>query len=408
LNTDAVLEGSVQRMGDRLRISVNLLRTQDGTSLWSDSFNLTMSDIFSIQDTVAQQVASRLSLKLDTSQQAQLAKQYTSSPLAYEYYQKAIYTFASRLGHPEISLKTIELLQKAIEADPNYALAHAQVAYSYAEMATFVDPTNPKWAELVDAEIARATQIDPDLAETHLAKALIYWSSYGGFQTKSALREVITAQNLNPNVGHAEVATYYAHVGLKELSLRELARASEIDPTSDFVKSNIVNTYWVLGEYDEFLAELRRQFGDKAPEPQDHAWYLVGKRRIEEAQKSVDELVKQKPGADSLSRKAVLLALRGDYAAAEALIPAILEKQSIKDPSYHHVTFDIASIYALEGKSSDAVKWLRKTAESGYPCYPRFEHDTYFDRIRQAPEFIQFLAEMKSDWEGYKSEFDRK
>jgi TolB-like protein len=85
LGVDSVLEGSFQRSDDRLRVSVNLLRSGDGASLWADSFDLRVSDIFTIQDTVAQQVASRLRLQLDASQQAQLTKRYTSNPIAYEF-----------------------------------------------------------------------------------------------------------------------------------------------------------------------------------------------------------------------------------------------------------------------------------------------------------------------------------
>ena len=82
---------------DRLRVSVNLLRSRDGASLWTDSFDLRMADIFTIQDTVAQQVASRLRLQLDASQQAQLTKRYTSNPIAYEFYLKGAYTFDQRI-----------------------------------------------------------------------------------------------------------------------------------------------------------------------------------------------------------------------------------------------------------------------------------------------------------------------
>jgi len=98
LGVDSVLEGSFQRADDCLRVSVNLLRSRDGVSLWTDSFDLRMSDIFTIQDTVAQQVASRLRLRLDASQQAQLTKRYTSSPIAYEFYLKGAYTFDQRIS----------------------------------------------------------------------------------------------------------------------------------------------------------------------------------------------------------------------------------------------------------------------------------------------------------------------
>ena len=128
-----MLEGSLQRAGDRLRVTVNLLRTRDGASLWSDSFDIRMADIFTVQDTVAQQLASRLRLQLDASQEAQLTKHYTSNPIAYEFYLKGAYNFDQRMRDPAQMIEsTISFYKQAIEADPNFALAHAQLAYAYA------------------------------------------------------------------------------------------------------------------------------------------------------------------------------------------------------------------------------------------------------------------------------------
>ena len=103
--------------------------------------------------------------------------------------------------------------------------------------------------------------------------------------------------------------------------------------------------------------------------------------------------------------KALLFALKGDFRSAEAQIPTILNRHPIKGPTYHHATYDIACVYALEGKSDEAVKWLKETAATGFPCYPLFERDPYLNRIRQAPEFIQFMGEMKAQNERYRREF---
>jgi TolB-like protein len=117
LGVDSVLEGSFQRANDRLRVSVNLLRCEDGASLWSDSFDLQMADIFTVQDTVAQQVASRLRLQLDASQQAQLTRQYRANPTAYDFYLKGAYAVDQRLvTNPAPMLKSaIEFYTKAID-----------------------------------------------------------------------------------------------------------------------------------------------------------------------------------------------------------------------------------------------------------------------------------------------------
>src|SRR6185436_4653399 len=103
--------------------------------------------------------------------------------------------------------------------------------------------------------------------------------------------------------------------------------------------------------------------------------------------------------------KALLFAVKGDFRAAEAEIPIIRKKHPLKDPLYHHAAYDIACIYAIQGKSVQAVKWLRESAVSGYHLYPRYSRDPFLKRIQQSPEFIQFLAEMKAENDRYRHEF---
>jgi hypothetical protein len=89
----------------------------------------------------------------------------------------------------------------------------------------------------------------------------------------------------------------------------------------------------------------------------------------------------------------------------EALIPAILSENPRTKLTYHHAAYDIACIYALEGKSSEAVKWLREAAATGFPSYPLFERDAYLNRIRQAPNFVRLLTKMRTQFEKYEHEF---
>jgi TolB-like protein len=253
LNADAVLEGSVQRAGDVLRVSVNLLRTSDGISLWSDKFDFRMTDIFTIQDRVAQQVATRLRLQLDPSQQARLTKRYTSNPIAYDFYLKGIYSFDQRIYLTKAQWEApIDFFKKAIEADPNFALAHAQLAYTYATIAVFVEPTEPAWAERAKEEMDLAQTLDPQLAETHLARSQLRYSSQEGYEGEAAVHEVQLAQQLNPDTGHGELAFLYLHLGLVDLGSSELQRAADVDPTSEFVKGLTILMYMVGSKYDEY------------------------------------------------------------------------------------------------------------------------------------------------------------
>jgi serine/threonine-protein kinase len=406
LNVDAVLDGTVQRADDRLRVSVNLLRVSDGASLWADSFDMRMADIFTIQDTMSQQVASRLRLQLDPAQQARLTKRSTSNPVAYEFYVKGVYSFDQRgfgeKAKPQAEA-TIDLFKKAIDADPNYALAHAQLAAVYAHTALFVAPTEPVWVERAREEINRAQALDPQLAETHIARSLLLWSAYEGWQIEAAIRELRYAQQLNPNVGHEGLGGLYQHAGLEDLSARELQRALDVDPTSLSVKSGIVGMSGIVRKYDEEFAASQKLLGENKPS----ARYLMSKGRLDEAQKAIEELSAKEPDDPSLPQtRAMFFALKGDFRSAEAEIPSILIKFPIKGPPYHHATYDIACVYALEGKSEEAVKWLRETAATGFPCYPLFARDPYLNRIRQAAQFIQFMTEMKAQYEGYRREFD--
>jgi serine/threonine protein kinase/TolB-like protein len=402
LKADAVLEGNVQRAGDRLRVSVNLLRAGDGASLWADNFDMGMTDIFTIQDTVAQQVASRLRFQLDSSHQAQL----TSNPVAYDFYMKGVYNLDRRLSLGSSQWKvTIDFFQKAIEADRNFALAHAQLALAYATVAVFVERTEPVWAERAREETNRAQALDPKLAETHLARQVLLYSRYEGFQGEAAVRELLLAQQLNPNVGHAQLGYVYTHLGLEDLAARALERALEIDPTSQFAKGLIVGLYEMSGKYDEFLAANQR-FYPNDPIP---ARYFLWKGRLAEAQKAIEaEEASPRDSFDEfavLLNRALLFALKGDFRSAEGAIPSILSRHPVKDPFYHHAAYDIACIYALEGKSVEAVTWLREAVATGFRCYPLFERDAFLNSIRQAPEFIQFMAEMKAQYDRYRREF---
>ena len=405
LGVDSVLEGSFQRAGEQLRVSVNLLRTSDGASLWSTSFDLRMTDIFEIQDTVAQQVASHLRLQLDASQQAQLAKRYTSNAIAYELYVKGVYGFDQRVSAPRASVETtIDFFKQATQVDPNFALAHAQLAYAYATMSTFLEPTEHAWAERAREEINRAQELDAQLAETHLARFMLLFSAAEGYQSEAAIREVLLAQQLNSNVGHGELGYLFLHLGLEEAGAHELQRASEIDPTSGFARDLVLLKYLVACKYDEYLADRDKVYSGNPPAISD-AWYLMNKGSFDEAGRKLEEMAGRSDAIQLLPKRALLAALKGDFRTAEAAVPDILKLHPAKDPLYHHASYDIACIYALQGKSVDAVKWLREGAVNGFPPYLLFACDSNLDRIRQAPEFIQFMAEMKTLHEKYQREF---
>jgi len=406
LSADAVLEGTTQRVGDRLRVSVNLLRTRDGASLWADSFDMPAADIFAIQDRISQQVATHLQLHLDSSHQNE-ANRYPTNTIAYQFYMRGVFALDER-GYEEVgSMRqmemTIDLFQQAIKVDPNYAPAHAQLAFAYAWTALFIEPGKTNWAELATEEIKRAQELRPDIAETHLARGLLFWSAYEGYKNEEALRELFLAKQLNPNSTHGELVGVLGHAGLEDRALQELQRGLQIDPTSQSLADLTMILPFLRADADAWLVE-RQKYGDVpalvAP------WYYIRKGRLDDAQKSLEQQLSKAPNEPSLLiQQALLFALRGDSNEAEERSMRILANIPLASESRHHITYNAACIYALGGKSEEAVKWLTETANTGFPNYPLFERDPYLNRIRTSPQFIQFMTEQKVQWEKLRAEF---
>jgi TolB-like protein/Flp pilus assembly protein TadD len=402
LNVDAVLDSQFLHVGDRLRVNVNLLRVADGATLWADKFDERFTDIFAIQDKVSQRVAQHLRLRLSQAGQVRLTKRYTSNPEAYSYYAKAMYHFGNSLFHPtprQESDLAIDLFKKAIELDPKYALARAQLGYAYVNIAVF-QGDRPDLIEQAKHELGIAERLDPQLAEVHVARAFIFDSQYAGWQPEAAIRELRLAQQLDPNVGHSELAALYNHLGLEEQSVKARDTALHLDPNNDRIKNQFLTMYFQTARPDEGLEANKRLF-NRGPD----LWYYLEKRMVKEAEPLLEQENRQNLGAaGALKNRALLLALQGKHREAEAAVPAILEK-ALRNRGYHHLAYDIARIYALGGKSEEALKWLRETVKEGFSSYPLLARDPFLDRIRKDPAFMQFLAEMKTRWEGYQREF---
>jgi DNA-binding winged helix-turn-helix (wHTH) protein/TolB-like protein len=405
LNADAVLDGTVQRSGDRLRVSINLLRTTDGASLWTDNFDMPAADIFAVQDKVAQQVTARLQLHIDSAQRIGLDNKYPANPVAYEFYIKGIFSLDQR-GYGKDALpqmqETLGLIQNSIAADPNYAMAHAQLAWASVWTALFIDPSEPKWADIAREEIKRADELDPQIAETHLAKAMLFWSRYENYQNDAAIRELLIAQQLNPNTSHGELVGVFGHLGLEDLASRELAQEIEIDPTSQSLKELTIILPFLRGDADAWFESVGKSSGRFAlVEP----WYYMRKGRLDDAKKAFDERLGKAPELRQLSADhSVYMALRGNFREAEAEATESVAKVAVYDQVRHHLMYDAACVYALAGDAPQAVDWLRQVATNGFPDYPLFARDPYLDRIRRTAEFKQFISEQREQYDRFREE----
>ena len=406
LDVDTVLEGSVRRVGDRIHIGVNLLRS-DGTSLWTEMFDVQSADLPAAQDTITRQVASRLQLKLTAAQRARLSTRSTANPRAYEYYTRGVYNYDQRERGPaarEQNEATIELFRRALAADPDYAMAHARLAHAYAFHAVFIDPEEQeKWISLAYDEMNQADAIDGQIPETHLARALVLFSNSSGFQAAGAIREVLAARRLDPSIGHDELAGLYHHVGLEDLAEREFQRAFEIDPTSRILARDYVAYFRLLHRPDDYFAALRKFFPGDPPS----ALYHLMKGELAAAKERIDSPVDGSAHRLDVFHRPYLLALRGERRESEELLSGIIRAFPISDRAtdYHHVTYEIACIYAVNGNAPEAMKWLQATADSGFRSHTLFARDPYLDKLRRRPEFERFMANLGAEYARLRTEF---
>ena len=250
----------------------------------------------------------------------------------------------------------------------------------------------------------RADAIDAQLPETHLARALVLFSDSSGYRAAAAIREVRAAQQFAPSIGHHDLAGLYNHIGLEDLAEREFQKAFEIDPTSSILAADYVAYYYLLHRPDELIAAVRKYF----PEDPLPASYHMMKGELQAARRRIDELAASKPGGPDDLTMAYLLGLEGEKKGSEELLAKAISTfpaPARRATNYHHFTYEIACVYAINGNGHGAMKWLRESAEKGLRSYTLFARDPFLDKIRRLPEFRQFIGDMRVEHEQLRNEF---
>jgi DNA-binding winged helix-turn-helix (wHTH) protein/TolB-like protein/Tfp pilus assembly protein PilF len=410
LKVDAVLDGTLQMAGNRIRVSLNLIETSKGVSLWAQAFDVPLSNIFEVEDEVARQVATQLRFRLDSAAQSRVARHSTRNAEAYEHYLKGLYSSESprmtRAGRAAIEAAIVRF-RKAIDLDPSYAQAWAQLAICYNELITYHRP-DPNLVEEASNAAGRAYALDPDLPDLLVFRAQTFWSWNGHYQIEEAIRELRRATGYNSAEVRSLLGVIYSHVGLDRQAITELKRAIEIDPANSLYLDRLAQGYVLAGRYDDARAAYQRAFALES-EGQgtltNSAVPFLYAHQFDEARRRLEN-ARRLEAQDRVTSAylALLAALEGRYQEAEGAIPSDThEMEKFRDT--HHAFYAFASIFALQGKSAEAVPWLRKTVETGMPDYPLFARDPNLARVRASAEFVQFMAELKPRYEAMEREF---
>jgi TolB-like protein/DNA-binding winged helix-turn-helix (wHTH) protein/Flp pilus assembly protein TadD len=247
LNVDAVVEGTVQRSGNRLRINAALVDSRSGKQLWAQSYDRDLSDVLTVQNELAQAIVKGIEVSTTPEENQHLAQKETVSPEAYDQYLRGIFYW--NLFSEKGMRKAVDYFQQAIAKDPNYAHAYAGLAQSYHELAIYepVGEAMPK----AKAAANRALELDANLADAHAALGWILWCYDWDF--KNAEREFLKAIELEPNnaMPHAQYSYYLDSAGRPDDAMREINRARELEPFSAIISTSVGQMFEGQHRYGE-------------------------------------------------------------------------------------------------------------------------------------------------------------
>jgi eukaryotic-like serine/threonine-protein kinase len=406
LGVDAIVEGSVNREGDRVRITVRLIGANTDTPLWGSTYERDLRDALTLQREVAIAVATHVDVALTPGEVDRAARTRTVSPEVLDLFFRGRH-LAARHNKDDLVAAT-GALERAVQLDPQFARAHGVLALAYVLRAFNFEPERE--AELTaaaEAAAGRALAIDPGVADAHVARGRLIWTRRNGFPHLEAAREFRRAIELNPGSATAlgDLALVYNHIGLLDLALSATGDALAIDPSENRALLQMGFVLLSQGRAADALAVLRRIPPGFHPSvvASHEAWALLELGLSDEATARVDRALEEFPadqGGELAAMKAFLAARAGQDRASEALIAQARQKDGYGH--FHHTAYFITWTYARLGQPASAVEWLRDTARQGWPCYPLFARDPHLDPLRGDPRFEALLQEIRAEWERYR------
>ncbi len=406
LGVQAVVEGTIARSGDRMRVTARLVDAATDRSLWSERYDRAAADILTIQAEVAASVGEAIRINITPQERRRLSAQASTNSQAYDLYLRG--RFHEGRESPEEIRQTIDYFERAVEADPGFAAAHAELARAYGQHLFYVSRDEPSLQERAFVEVQRALAIDPDLDAAHLAQGLLLWQSWNQFPHERAIAEYRRTLALNPNSdeAHHQLGLVYLHIGLLDDAMREVHEAMRLNPANTLAHFREGVVFLYQGRYDDAL-NVFRQTPDGFQPPllafqSADALFHLGRK--DDARATLDAYIRTHPedtGGMNNAMLAVLAADRRDLSLMSSLISKAQEKGK-GFGHFHHTAFTIARAYALAGQAPEAVRWLEQTAADGYPCYPVFAQDSALDPIRRDAAFQQFLSVQRTRWEASK------
>jgi serine/threonine protein kinase len=389
LNVDAVVEGSVQRVQDDIRITAQLIKAEPEKHLWASDFTRKFKDILILQSEVAQAIAREIKITVTPEEQQQLATYRTVNPEAHELYLKGIY-FVNKFSPPDIE-KGFKYFEEAIHKDPNYALAYTGMAKGYDYLVSITMPPKEAWPK-VDSLARKALSLDKTLADAYLliaeVKAVYEWD------WKGAEEYYKRAIELNPNhaTAHAWYAMYLLAMKRLDEALREAKHAKELDPLSFDINWMMSYVFLYTGQYDSAITLAKEVL--KLDSTFVLAYNILGESYL--LKKMYNEAIPQFRKSIALGFRYSLSSLAHAYAEtgketeAQKILNDLLEesKRRYVDP------FDFAVVYFALGEQDKAIEYLEKAYEYRSVMLPYIRTFPEWEDYSKDPRVVALLKKM--------------
>lgn len=387
LNVDEVIEGTVERVGDRVRIRAQLIEAATDRHVWAKSYERSLSDILAMQNEVARAIAGEIQVALTPQEQARLTSAGEVNPQAHDALIRGLY-----YGNKGENQKGLDSLQQAVALDPGYAAAHAALAQFYIELGNGSHlPPGAAYAK-AKSEALRSVELDENLAEAHQALAELH--HYYDWDFPSAEREYKRAIELKP--GDAQILSRYAfflcHTGKHDDAIREAKRAQDLDPLSLVVSTNLGIMLHYSRRYDQAIAQYRKVL-EFEPNDTTQARYQLArvymtKRMFPEALAEIEKMRAESPLDDNLtSLLAMAYGFQGKKSEATKLITSLEDKQRRE----YLRPYILAEDYAALGDKNHAMEWLEKAYEERDDWINWIKVDPNLDVLREDPRFAALL-----------------
>jgi TolB-like protein len=405
LDVDAVIEGSVARSGDHVRITAQLIDVKNDRHLWAQSYDRHGIDVLGLQRDVALSITNQIHLKLTPAEASRLETLPTHNQQAYDAYLHAKYHVYSAFAVEADTNAAIAEAEQAVTLDPDFAEAYVVIAQGC--FAKIFDWAGGKQHdEKAFVALGRAIALNPALAEAYAARGSLYYTRLHNFDVVSAVADYRRAISLNPNLAeaHHNLGAELTHVGLHDQAIEEFRTTLRLDPQNDGAKYRLGRALWQSQRFEEALQNYDR-YNIVSFEKALTLTYLGRRQQAWETIEGVaQQLGRARRGGflgdpeDVAAVRAFLYATEAKPQKAEREIQVAARLGKDND-HFHHAAFILAAACAEMGKPHEAVAWLSRVAGTGMPNYPLFRDNPGMSKLRGNSEFEEFMARLKPRWD---------